>query len=359
MPIYTRGIKLMRHILSVGIVFVLFIAFGTATAQIDLPAPPQQDPTPSGDDTLDSLRDLLQSGGGGSEGSGAGFGGTQQQQPTQPPPAPTSQPAPSASSLQNHDMGWEIAISELTALGVIPDGGSLVFQEDRVFANAAGSGYVDLASNSPFADIVMAGQINFNSTSPELETCGLTSAMTGTPQRLNDFLIVGTTNQGFAYLLDTQLPDDQGILTYGPVGYDSADPHHFLYLLIDGEVTVYLDGELQVESFPVTDRSGFYGLGMVSDPASVTNCEALNVWVYRVSSGSQACEVIAGSTVNRRSGPGTNFAIAGQLNSGSITEAVAQTTGSDGFTWYELEDGSFIREDIIRTQGACAGLPQS
>lgn len=352
----------MRHILSVIAIFVLLLAFGTATAQFDQPALPQQDPTPTGDDTLDSLRDLLQSGGGGSEAGSAGAGsagGAGQAQPTQPAPTPTSQPAPSSGSLQNHDLGWELAISELTALGVIPDGGSLVFQEDRVFANAAGSGYVDLAANSPFADVVMAGEINFNSTSSELETCGLTSRMTGTAQRLDEFLIVGTTNQGFAYLLDTELPEDRGIFTYGPLGYDSAEPHHFLYILVDGEVTVYLDGQLQVDAFPITDRSGFYGLGMVSDPSSVTNCEALNVWVYRISAGSQSCEVIAGATVNRRSGPGTNFAIAGQLTSGSITEAVAQTRGSDGFTWYELEDGSFIREDVIRTQGACAGLPQS
>lgn len=351
----------MRHLLTVTTLFLLLIAIGTAAAQFDQPALPQQDPTPSGDDTLDALRDLLESGGGGSQGAGAGAGGGAQQAPapTQAPPTPTLQPQPSANSLQNHDLGWEIAMSELTALGVVPEGGSLIFQEDRVFANAAGSGYVDLAANSPFADVVMAGEINFNSTSTELETCGLTARMTGTPQRLDEFLIVGTTNQGFAYLLDTQLPEDQGIFTYGPLGYDSTEPHHFLYILVDGEVTVYLDGELAVDGFPVTDRSGFYGLGMVSDPNSVTNCEALNVWVYRVSSGAQSCEIIASSTVNRRSGPGTNFAIAGQLQSGSITQAVAQTEGGDGFTWYELDDGSFIREDIIRTEGACSSLPSS
>jgi plastocyanin len=35
----------------------------------------------------------------------------------------------------------------------------------------------------------------------------------------------------------------------------------------------------------------------------------------------------------------------------------AQTIGADGYVWYQLEDGSFVRSDVVTTAGVCGDLP--
>ncbi len=77
------------------------------------------------------------------------------------------------------------------------------------------------------------------------------------------------------------------------------------------------------------------------------------------SSGDAVCEVTAVNNVNRRTGPGTNFDRAGTLDAGETATAVAQAEGSDGQIWWELEDGSFVREDTVEEAGDCDSLPPS
>ncbi|MEM6282542.1 MAG: hypothetical protein AAF787_10150, partial [Chloroflexota bacterium] len=222
----------MRKLLPLTLTLITLMLFaGITTAQ---------------DDTLDDLRDYLL----GDESA--------DNDPDLPPRTDTI-------TLTDHSGGFQAAIDELITLGLIPDGGALVFQEDRVFANAAGSGYVSLATGSPFPDVVMAGEIDFSSSSTELESCGLTSRMTGNTNRLDDFLTVSVSNQGFGYVLDTQLPDEDGFAGFGDLTFSIDAPNHVLYIVQDGEVSVFLDGELVLSGFEVTDRSGFYGLGMISD----------------------------------------------------------------------------------------------
>jgi len=69
------------------------------------------------------------------------------------------------------------------------------------------------------------------------------------------------------------------------------------------------------------------------------------------------CTLSATRTVNLRGGAGTNFAITGQLTGGQTVEAVAKTTGSDRFIWYQLSTGDWVREDVITPAPECAELP--
>ncbi len=64
-----------------------------------------------------------------------------------------------------------------------------------------------------------------------------------------------------------------------------------------------------------------------------------------------------GSTARIRSGPSTGDSVTGTLT-GSAT-ANAQRTGSDGFRWWKLLDGSgWVREDVVNETSGCATLPQ-
>ena len=59
--------------------------------------------------------------------------------------------------LSDYALGYEAATAELEELGIIPEGGRLIFEEDYAFFTGAGSWFTSLAPNNPHADIIMAG----------------------------------------------------------------------------------------------------------------------------------------------------------------------------------------------------------
>lgn len=69
------------------------------------------------------------------------------------------------------------------------------------------------------------------------------------------------------------------------------------------------------------------------------------------------CTLTAPGNVNLRSGPGTDFDRAGSLSGGQTAEVDAQTTGTDGMTWYRLTDGTWVRSDVVGSPAECAGVP--
>ena len=69
------------------------------------------------------------------------------------------------------------------------------------------------------------------------------------------------------------------------------------------------------------------------------------------------CTVSASNTVNLRSGPGTTFDRAGELQAGQSVAAVARSNPVSGFVWYRLDSGSWVRQDVIVSSGACDTLP--
>ncbi|MBN1283794.1 MAG: tetratricopeptide repeat protein [Anaerolineae bacterium] len=70
-----------------------------------------------------------------------------------------------------------------------------------------------------------------------------------------------------------------------------------------------------------------------------------------------ACTVTASSTVNRRSGPGTDYDPMGKLEGGQTAEVTGQIMGQDGFVWWQLADGAWVRADVVQAAGACEQVP--
>jgi Tol biopolymer transport system component len=67
------------------------------------------------------------------------------------------------------------------------------------------------------------------------------------------------------------------------------------------------------------------------------------------------CTVTALNNANLRSGPGTNFDRAGTVAANEAAEADGQAQSADGFTWYRLTTGAWIRADLV-SAGDCSGL---
>lgn len=75
-------------------------------------------------------------------------------------------------------------------------------------------------------------------------------------------------------------------------------------------------------------------------------------------------EMMAGCTVsplnaggvNLRASASTNSEIAGSLQSGDSAAVNGQAMGSDGFIWWNLTRGSWVRSDIVSEDGDCDGV---
>ncbi len=259
--------------------------------------------------------------------------------------------------LTMHAETWQEAIEELQEEGVIGIGGSLVFNENYAFFSGQGDWFTPLARNSPHTNIIMAGELTFEAGSTtDLERCVLSSRITIEGRNATEFLDVGLTNNGNLTVLDIFSDTEDPNLAFRQLEVDIDEPIHVLYLAIDDRVTVYTNGELFIEDAEVEERSGSYGISLFGRGPGA-RCEGRNIWVYSVPTFEEGvCDVSTGSTVNKRSGPGTNFDRAGQLQAGSVVQAIAQ--GNDGsFTWWQLEDETWVREDVVSISGDCFNLP--
>lgn len=263
-------------------------------------------------------------------------------------------------TLTEHGGEWRDAVAELEALGLIASGGSLVFRENYAFFTGQGSWFTPLARNNPAADFVMAGELSFRvGSSTQAEICTLSSRIVLNAQGLAvNYIDVGLDNQGRVVVVDVfdqNQPARRASVGIAPL--DLSGAHHFLILVQDASLSVYLDGQLVLQDFEVVKRSGMWGIGLEGAGPNA-RCEGRNIWVYEAIPFTPGlCEISSSGPVNRRSGPGTSFAQAGQLTAGQILLADGRFTGADGLTWWRLEDGTWVREDVVNARGDCRNLP--
>jgi hypothetical protein len=264
-------------------------------------------------------------------------------------------------SLDFHDGEWQDAVEELRELGLIGSGGRLILHEPRAFFNGQGFYFTPLGRQTPARDIVMAGELNFSSGGDDYEECSLLARVENPGGRsVSTYLQVGIDNDEDVFYYDTEGADSSAIYDFQKLGFDLGEPHHILFILADNTLTVYFDGQLLFDHEEVNEeRTGSFGVALMgSDRAS--RCEGLNVWVYDAPAYDPGvCEVTTDGAVNQSTGPSTNFAIAGSFRRGMMLHAIGQTTGADGFTWWELEDNSWVRDDVVNAVGDCASVPES
>jgi hypothetical protein len=71
------------------------------------------------------------------------------------------------------------------------------------------------------------------------------------------------------------------------------------------------------------------------------------------------CRLMTFGDINIRNGPGTNYQqVASRLGPDVILAADGQFQPGDGFTWWRIIEGYWIREDLVREDGDCTGLPR-
>jgi predicted lipoprotein with Yx(FWY)xxD motif len=112
------------------------------------------------------------------------------------------------------------------------------------------------------------------------------------------------------------------------------------------------DGSLQIA---LNDRPLYY-YSFDGQPGDTSGHLSGDVW-FVAQPAAAACTISTAGSANLRRGPGTNFAIVGTLSSGQLLTVSGQAAGGDGYVWWRLENGSWVRSDVVTAEGDCAGVP--
>ncbi len=69
------------------------------------------------------------------------------------------------------------------------------------------------------------------------------------------------------------------------------------------------------------------------------------------------CMIAAPINVNFRVSPSTNAEVLGMFMGGTSLAATGQTPGVDGYVWWQLENGAWVRSDVVGEVGNCSAVP--
>lgn len=262
------------------------------------------------------------------------------------------------SEIEDYDGASESIIGQFVEAGVLGSGNAFLFGEDFTFISASGSTFYPLGRGRNRTDVIIGAELTFNSQSSEYEECTILLRLDDTIDPVQSYLSVGFDRVGNLVLQNNSVGDET-IFNYEELGLDIDEPHHIIMLARGETLAVYVDGELVLEDYEIYEQRGIFGIGQYTQSVD-SECQARNLWVYDTPFFEPGvCNVLASGTVNKRSGPGTDNDRAGQMSSGETLEVVSQTEGSDGYIWYELEDDSYVREDIISIVGDCNDIEES
>jgi hypothetical protein len=134
---------------------------------------------------------------------------------------------------------------------------------------------------------------------------------------------------------------DAGDLVFPMLHYDTGVVGTYEFGAVEGaDVPVSVGGQIVVAPQRLTTASG--------EPTAVPTSDQ---------AATGACTVSSANTVNRRSTASTNANVVGQMTPGQSVAVIAQTAPIGGFVWYQLDDQSFVRADVVTTSGDCASVP--
>ncbi|RMF82907.1 MAG: hypothetical protein D6737_00140 [Chloroflexi bacterium] len=168
----------------------------------------------------------------------------------------------------------------------------------------------------------------------------------------NNQFLIGQVNQKFQ-----QIPGTQGLVHLGEDGLS-------VEFIVGGDVEAvvgqafYMDVEGGTQLCDVI--GGETGL-MLMGPGEETETQPEEFTVSVTATPQTSCTISSTATVNLREGPGTDFPIASVWNAGQSAQVLAQTTGTDDFTWWVFnitpDNAVFVREDVVVAAGGCANVP--
>ncbi|MGB1285499.1 MAG: hypothetical protein ACPG7F_03105, partial [Aggregatilineales bacterium] len=251
-------------------------------------------------------------------------------------------------------------LNQLRLAGVIPFGGSPAFGEDFAFFQGTGTTFFQFSTRETAQNLVMAGEITYipGGDNQIDEECALAARLIPGEVNIDAYTSFGINNENMAFFRERALDETKDLLEESfRLDTTINTPIHFLLVLFNERLIVFVEGQPVFTSNDAEVRRGLYAIYLRSNSTN-TRCETRIVRVYELprSFVPGLCEVRVDGLVNRRAGAGTEFGSVGQLQAGESERLVGQITGSDGFLWWQLEDQSWVRDDVVFAEGDCRSL---
>lgn len=282
--------------------------------------------------------------------------------------APTLRTARSpmpATLIQYGTDDWRDIIRELEEQSVISTGGGrLLFQEDYAFYEGAAARLRYLAADTPVTNLVLAGTMELTTTQEQGVNCRFYGrVIPDTPDDDDndvDSRVAILLNSNHTVSIAIKHSAEDYSRTVTSAANDSfTGKVDIVAIMVRDRIHLYVNGNLTLRDVQTLEFPGIFGVGINSDDPQAT-CEVRDIWAYEVTplEPGLCMASTTGGAVNQRSGPGTGYAVAGQLGAGQSQVVTGQYGGNDGLTWYQLDSGVWMREDVVTLSGDCGGLPE-
>jgi hypothetical protein len=138
-----------------------------------------------------------------------------------------------------------------------------------------------------------------------------------------------------------------------------ADDSNSVVLVVFGiRGLFYLNGSL-ISHLDLSDRPQGGELSAMTGavtgheiPGERTAYRDFAVWPLLGIPAETGC-MVAGRSGNLRTGPGTQYAVDGTLN-GDYLRVIGRATDGQNYTWWQVDSGRWVREDLVDEYGLCA-----
>lgn len=152
--------------------------------------------------------------------------------------------------------------------------------------------------------------------------------------------------------IDLETPAAVGEVRLRIAQYPASDTHHQVWAILDDDQRVLMadfrgftsdDEILTVTLSPALENVRYVH---VETLASVSWVSWKEIEVVAGESGDDVCLISADSNINLRTEPSTDSALAGSLAAGRYAIVDRQMLGADGFVWWRIPDGIWVRSDV-------------
>jgi len=157
-------------------------------------------------------------------------------------------------------------------------------------------------------------------------------------------------------------PADAGTQVFPMLHYDTGELGVYEFGTVDGaDGPVAVAGNVIVGPVNITEDMGeMDDMGGMDDMSDDTmdddSMDDMSDDTMDDATGDCTVSALSGS-VNLRTGASTSMDIAGTLTGTDTAMVNGQAMGSDGFIWWSLVRGSWVRSDIVAETGDCDSVP--
>jgi hypothetical protein len=260
-----------------------------------------------------------------------------------------------------------VVLSELESEGLIPSGAAPAFSQNQLSYAGEGVQFSNFGIGTEAKNLLYSASIAFNPQSDELEFCGIATrtvreesnrqegSRSLTTVRLSAYLMIGLDNRGNLFVADNQGEESSATTVALPEGMTS--PIQLTALIINNTLYVYANDVLLIEGIEIADGAGAFAF-VYNSAAEETACTGRMLFAYTFPDEiATTCTITPIEIANKRQAASVDAQVMGQLIAPDSSEATGQMQGLDGFTWWQLSDGSWVREDVVNTAGFCLALP--